>query len=86
MDQCRELRRAESEAIVAEDEYAGAGSDMQNPRRPESQYGGFSAWSTRILLSGDGEGWLPPRRCSLQFDAIDPFDPPVAPSPGRYQA
>src|SRR5690348_10286026 len=49
----------------------GTGADLRLER----------GWNAR-LTSGHREGRLPPPRCRLEFDAVDPLDPPV-PAPAR---
>ena len=38
------------------------------------------------VRSADRERRLPPRRCGLDLDAVDPLDPPVTPPPGGHEA
>src|SRR6516164_5057901 len=41
---------------------------------------------TQASASASRERRLPPRRCGLYLDAVDPFHPPVPPTTGGHEA
>src|SRR5215475_15645522 len=52
-----------------------------SPGSTDLDAGGLAA----EIASAGGERRLPPRRCALYLDAVDPLDPPVAPPPRGHE-